>query len=322
MKKILFKRVLITLLILFFILTTMFILIHLAPGNPYINSMKPGMSPEQIEKMLKQKGYYDPIYLKFIKWLKDALKFNFGYSMKYNVPVMEIIFEKLPNTLFITVPSLVFSMALSIKIGVYTAFNKKSFLNKFIEFISMIGLSTPTFLISIFLIKILAFDFGLFPISGIGNVFYNSLFSKIYYAILPITVLTFIHFVSLVRYVRGYMFSVLEKDYIRTYEGFGMTRYDSYKQIGFRNILPNILTIIFLELPNLISGALITETIFVWQGIGKLNYDAVLYRDYPLILGILIVISSTVLVGNLISDILNYYLDKRIEIWWGIKNLR
>lgn len=314
MKKILFKRVLITLLILFFILTTMFILIHLAPGNPYINSMKPGMSPEQIEKMLKQKGYYDPIYLKFIKWLKDALKFNFGYSMKYNVPVMEIIFEKLPNTLFITVPSLVFSMALSIKIGVYTAFNKKSFLNKFIEFISMIGLSTPTFLISIFLIKILAFDFGLFPISGIGNVFYNSLFSKIYYAILPITVLTFIHFVSLVRYVRGYMFSVLEKDYIRTYEGFGMTRYDAYKQIGFRNILPNILTIIFLELPNLISGALITETIFVWQGIGKLNYDAVLYRDYPLILGILIVISITVLVGNLISDILNYYLDKRIEI--------
>lgn len=314
MKKFLVKRILITLFILFFILTAMFVLIHLAPGNPYINSMNPGMSPEQIERMLIQKGYYDPLPIKFAKWLGDVLQLNFGYSMKYDVPVMTMIFEKLPNTLFITIPSLILSLILSVKLGIYIAYYKKGFLNRFVEFFSMLGLSTPTFLIAIFLIKIFAFDFGIFPISGIGDVFDNGIVSKIYYAILPITVLTFIHFVSLVRYVRGYMFSIMEKDYIRTYEGFGMTRYDAYKKIGFRNILPNIFTIIFLELPNLISGALITETIFVWPGIGKLNYDAVLYRDYPLILGILTVISVTVLFGNLLSDILNYQLDKRIGI--------
>lgn len=314
MKKFLIKRIVTTLLILFFILILIFILIHLAPGNPYINSMKPGMSPEQIEKMLVQRGYYDSLPLKFLKWIKGILFFDFGYSMKYNAPVIDIIFEKLPNTLFITIPSFLIALFLSIKIGIYIAFYKNGFLNKFIDIFSMIGLSTPSFLISIFLIKVMALDFGIFPISGIGDVFNNSFKSKIYHAVLPILVLTFIYFVNFVRFVRGYMFSIIEKEYIRTYEGFGMKKYDSVKSVGFRNILPNIFTIIFLEFPNLISGALITETIFVWQGIGKLNFDAVLYRDYPLILGILTIISIIVLFGNLFSDIINYYLDKRIGI--------
>lgn len=314
MKRYLIKRISITILILFGILTLMFILIHVAPGNPYLNSMKPGMSPEEMESLLVQKGYYDPLPVKFFKWISDVLKFDFGYSMKYNVPVMKIIFEKLPNTLFITVPSLLLSLFISIKVGIYIAFYKDGLLNKFINAISMVGLSTPTFLIAIFLIKVLSFDFEIFPISGIGDISENTIYSKIYYSILPIVVLSFINFVGMVRYIKGYMTSVLKKDYIRTYEGFGMTRYEAYKKIGFRNILPNIFTIIFLELPNLISGALITETIFVWQGIGKLNYDAVLYRDYPLMLGILTIIAITVLLGNMFSDILNYYLDKRIGI--------
>lgn len=317
MKKFIIKRLLISLLVLFGICVFVFVILQLSPGNPYMDSMKPGMSPEQIEKMLREKGYYDPMYLKFLKWFVSVLKFDFGYSIKYGQTVNSIILEKLPNTLFLTVPSLFLALVSAVFVGRISAF-KGGFIDKIVDFFSGIGISMPTFLIAIFFIKWFSFDFSIFPISGTGN-FSNKegidfIINKIYYSILPILVLTVIQFSSLVRYVRAFMLSVKNKDYIRTYQGFGMTRYESYKKIGFRNILPNLFTIVFMEVPNLISGALITETIFVWPGIGKLNYDAVFSRDYPLIMGIIIIISFTVLISNLFSDILNFKLDKRIGI--------
>lgn len=317
MKKFLIRRFTISLIILLGICVFMFVLLQLSPGNPYMDSMKPGMSPEQIENMLTQKGYYDPIYLKFIKWFRDILFFDFGYSIKYGQSVGSLIMERIPNTLFITLPAFTFAIILSIFVGRFVAY-KGGFLDKFVDIISGIGISIPTFLFAILFIKWFAFDIKIFQISGTGNlsnkVGMGFILNKIYYAFLPILVLTVIQFSSLVRFVRAFMLSVKKEDYIRTYQGFGMTRYEAYKKIGFRNILPRLLTMIFTEVPNLISGALITETIFVWPGLGKLNYDAVFSRDYPLIMGIIIVISFTVLISNLIADIINYYLDKRIGI--------
>lgn len=317
MKRFIIKRLGISLLILLGICIFMFVVLEFSPGNPYIDSMKPGMSPEQIENMLRQRGYYDPIYLKFFKWFMNVLRFDFGYSIKYGQTVASLILEKLPNTLFLTLPSLILAIILSIYVGRISAF-KGGIFDKFVDFFSGIGISMPTFLIAILFIKWFAFDFSIFPISGTGN-FSNKtgidfLIYKIYHSILPILVLTVIQFSSFVRYVRAFMLSVKNEDYIRTYQGFGMTKYEAYREIGFRNILPSLFTIIFMEVPNLISGALITETIFVWPGIGKLNYDAVFSRDYPLIMGIIITISFTVLISNLLSDILNFKLDKRIGI--------
>ena len=317
MKKFLLKRFTISLIILLGICIFMFVLLQLSPGNPYMDSIKPGMSPEQIESMLRQKGYYDPIYIKFIKWFRDVLTFDFGYSIKYGQSVTTLIFQRIPNTLFITLPALVIAIILSVFVGRFVAY-KGGYLDKFVDMFTGIGISIPTFLLAILFIKWFAFDVKIFPISGTGNLSSTTgidfLLNKIYYAFLPILVLTIIQFSSLVRFVRAFMLSVKKEDYIRTYQGFGMTRYEAYKKIGFRNILPRLLTMIFMEVPNLISGALITETIFVWPGLGKLNYDAVFARDYPLIMGIIITISFVVLISNLLSDILNFYLDKRIGI--------
>ena len=317
MKKFLLKRFTISLIILLGICIFMFVLLQLSPGNPYMDSIKPGMSPEQIESMLRQNGYYDPIYIKFIKWFRDVLTFDFGYSIKYGQSVTTLIFQRIPNTLFITLPALVIAIILSVFVGRFVAY-KGGYLDKFVDMFTGIGISIPTFLLAILFIKWFAFDVKIFPISGTGNLSSKTgidfLLNKIYYAFLPILVLTIIQFSSLVRFVRAFMLSVKKEDYIRTYQGFGMTRYEAYKKIGFRNILPRLLTMIFMEVPNLISGALITETIFVWPGLGKLNYDAVFARDYPLIMGIIITISFVVLISNLLSDILNFYLDKRIGI--------
>ncbi|RRD40512.1 ABC transporter permease [Leptotrichia sp. OH3620_COT-345] len=317
MRKYIIRRILISGVILIGICIFVFVLLQLSPGNPYMDSMKPGMTPEQIEIMLQKKGHYAPISIKFLKWLTLVLKFDFGYSMKYGQPVMTVISERLLNTLFLTVPSLVVSLYISIIVGRYTAYNKE-FFDKITDIISGIGISMPTFLFAILLIKWFTFDISLFPVSGTGELLstdkLSQFFIKIYYAALPISVLTFINFSHFVRYIKGYMSSVKDAEYIRTYRGFGMTEYEAYKKIGLRNILPQIFTMIFTEIPNLISGTLITETIFVWPGFGKLNYDAVLYRDYPLIMGIIIIIAFTVLISNFLSDILNYYLDKRIGV--------
>ncbi len=317
MKRYIMRRIIMLAIILLGICIFSFILLQIAPGNPYMDSMKPGMAPEQIESMLREKGYYDPLYIKFLKWFNSIMKFDFGYSMKYGKPVMELIMDKIPNTLFLTIPSLVISLYISIMVGRYIGYYN-GFWNKFINILTGIGISVPTFLVAILMIKWFALDIPLFPVSGTGRVqstyLTEAILNKIYYGILPVSVLTFIQFSYFVRYIRGYMISVKDTQYIRTYQGFGMTRYKAYKIIGLRNILPQIFTMIFMEVPSLISGALITETIFVWPGLGRLNYEAVLYRDYPLIMGIIVIVALTVLISNFLSDIFNYYLDKRIGI--------
>lgn len=317
MKKYIIRRIMILIIILLGICIFSFILLQIAPGNPYMDSMKPGMTPEQIESMLREKGYYDPLYIKFLKWFNSIMKFDFGYSMKYGKPVMELIMDKIPNTLFLTIPSLIISLYISIMVGRYIGYYN-GFWSRFINILTSIGISVPTFLIAILMIKWFALDIPLFPVSGTGNIqstnLTEAILNKVYYGILPISVLTFIQFSYFVRYIKGYMISVKDNQYIRTYQGFGMTRYKAYKIIGLRNILPQIFTMIFMEVPSLISGALITETIFVWPGLGRLNYEAVSYRDYPLIMGIIVIVALTVLISNFLSDIFNYYLDKRIGI--------
>ena len=317
MKKYIIRRIMILIIILLGICIFSFILLQIAPGNPYMDSMKPGMTPEQIESMLREKGYYDPLYIKFLKWFNSIMKFDFGYSMKYGKPVMELIMDKIPNTLFLTIPSLIISLYISIMVGRYIGYYN-GFWSRFINILTSIGISVPTFLIAILMIKWFALDIPLFPVSGTGNIqstnLTEAILNKVYYGTLPISVLTFIQFSYFVRYIKGYMISVKDNQYIRTYQGFGMTRYKAYKIIGLRNILPQIFTMIFMEVPSLISGALITETIFVWPGLGRLNYEAVSYRDYPLIMGIIVIVALTVLISNFLSDIFNYYLDKRIGI--------
>lgn len=313
MKAFVFRRVIISALIFMGILLFLFVLFEIQPGNPYLNFVKPGMSPQQIDMVLRDKGYYDPFFLKLVKWMRNLLRLDFGYSLQYGKSVVSLILERLPQTLLLTVLALLLSLFLSIQVGRRAAFDEESVYAKVVDVLSGIGISIPAFLIALLLIRVFAFDLGLFPISGSGTMERN-FFSKLSSLVLPVMTLVCMQFSSMVRYVMGFMKSIKEEDFLRTYQGFGMSRYQAYKKIGFRAILPRILTLVFMEIPYLLSGALITETIFVHPGIGKLNYDAVGFRDYPLILGIVSLVSWAVLLSNLLSDVMNYYLDKRIGL--------
>ncbi|MGP1438808.1 MAG: ABC transporter permease [Treponema sp.] len=308
------KRSVTSIFIIIGIVTLLFFLFELQPGNPYLNFIKPGMSPETTKKILKERGYYDSLFSKWKRMSFSLLKLDFGYSLQYSTPVKTLIFQRIPNTLFITIPSLLFAIFISIILGSFSAYYNNSF-STIINFISFIGLCVPAFFISLFLIKIFAFDIELFPISGMKDITASSNFlSYVYHAILPITTLTLLQTFPLVRYVRAFMLSVKTSDAITTYESFGMQKYQAYKKVGMSLVRAKILTMAFMEVPNLIQGALITETIFVWPGIGKLNFDAVLFRDYPLLLGITTITAICVLFSNLILDILNYSFDKRIGL--------
>ncbi len=311
------KRLIISVILLFCIMMLLLLLFELQPGNPYLNFIKHGMPPERIEAMLRDKGYYDPLSVKLTKMLASLLRFDFGYSLQYGIPVRTLILVRLLNTLALTVPALLIAIVLSVLIGRRIAFYPHSMFAKSIDVISGIGICTPAFFIALFLIKLFAFDIPLFPISGmedIGKTGTALLVSRIRYAMLPVTTLTLMQCAPLVRYVRAFMQSVEQEDFIRTYEGFGLTRYTAYKTAGFRAVLPRLITMVFIEVPYLISGALITESIFVWPGIGKLNFDAVQFRDYPVLLGITAMTAVCVLLANLAADLLNYFFDKRMGI--------
>ena len=311
------KRLIISVILLFGITALLFFLFELQPGNPYLNFIKPGMSPERIEAMLREKGYYDPLSIRWTKMLASLLRLDFGYSLQYGVPVTTLILARLPNTLALTVPALLIAVVLSVPVGRRSAFYPHSLFAKGADMLSGIGVCTPAFFIALFLIKAFASDIPLFPISGMEDISQSGkalLLSRFRYAVLPVTTLTLMQCAPLVRYVRSFMQSVKQEDFIRTYEGFGLTRYAAYKSAGFRAVLPRLITMVFMEVPYLISGALITESIFVWPGIGKLNFDAVHFRDYPVLLGITAVTAVCVLLANLIADILNYFFDKRMGL--------
>ena len=249
--------------------------------------------------------------------LASLLRLDFGYSLQYGMPVTTLILARLPNTLALTVPALLIAVVLSVPVGRRSAFYPHSLFAKGADMLSGIGVCTPAFFIALFLIKAFASDIPLFPISGMEDISQSGkalLLSRFRYAVLPVTTLTLMQCAPLVRYVRSFMQSVKQEDFIRTYEGFGLTRYAAYKSAGFRAVLPSLITMVFMEVPYLISGALITESIFVWPGIGKLNFDAVHFRDYPVLLGITAVTAVCVLLANLIADILNYFFDKRMGL--------
>lgn len=314
MDKYIVRRLLSSLVVLFGVSVLIFALVHLQPGNPYLNKINPNTPKEKIEEILVEKGYYDPLHVKYVKWGKDALRLDFGYSLEYGAPVKDIIAERLPNTLVLSLPALLISLALSIPIGIYAAYRQGGVFDRLVNVLTLVGVSIPTFFFAILLIKVFAFDLGIFPISGMTSLKGESgLGDLLRHMALPLIVLTYLNMSSLIRFIRTAMVEELGKDYIRTARGKGLTLAQAIRSHGLKNILTSIITIVTIQLPGLFSGALVTESVFVWPGIGKLNFDAAVYRDYPLIMGLLILTVLVILLSNLLADILYVLVDRRIS---------
>ena len=318
MKKYVFKRLIQTIPVLIGISIIVFVLVKLQPGDPFSSMMDPNVSKEMQEKMLQELGYNDPIIIQYFKWLLRVLQGDFGYSIQFKQPVLSVIFSRLGNTAILSLCSMIISILIAIPCGVISATKQFTKTDYIVTVFAFMGLSIPSFFFGMLLIKVFSVDLGWLPISGMVSTGvalsgFAYAFDIAKHMLLPMVVLALMNTASLMRYTRSDMIEVLKTDYIRTARSKGVRKRSIIYQHALKNELLPLITVVTMQIPSLLSGALLTETIFVWPGIGRLNYNAVMSRDYPLIMGIVMMVAVISLFTNLLADILYAVVDKRVK---------
>ena len=313
MKEKVIKRLISVIPMLFFISIISFLLMQLAPGDPLQAYITPQMHPEDIERIRISMGLDQPIIVQYFKWLVNAVQGNLGYSLVSHRPVIQMIFERIPNTLLITVSALITSILLAIPIGLYAGYKKNSIIDNILNVVSYVGISIPSFWFAMILIYTFSVKLGVLPSVGMRSAGVNTTIDLIKHMIMPIIVLSYYNLCVFTRYIRSSTIGQLREDYVLTQRAYGATT----KEILFKHVLKNtllpVITIFAMALPQLVTGAFITETIFGWPGMGQLGVNAIFGYDYPVVMGITMISSLMLIVGNLLADILYQLVDPRIK---------
>lgn len=317
------KRLGAALIMLIGVTAVIFCIIRLQPGNPFLNMIQYDTDPAFLETKLQEIGYYDPLPVQYGKWLWRTLQFDLGYSIQYRAPVAALVADRFGNTLILALSSFALSTLISIGIGVLSAMYPNSFWDRALTVLSFIGVSIPVFFFGLLLIKVFGYDLAVLPFSGIETI--GSSYTGVERAldigrhmILPVTASALTQTAALLRYTRSSILSTVSEDYMKTAQAKGMTKKQAVIRHGMRNARVSIITVLCNRLPDLLSGALIVETVFVWPGIGLLNYQAILMQDYPLIMGIALLLAVIVIGCNLLSDVLCILADPRVRNSSGV----
>lgn len=307
--------------LLFGISLIIFIIIHLAPGGPVEiqTEMQLKASAQARENLKKLYGLDKPLHIQYLDWLKRSVRLDFGKSFVDGKDVLKKIAERVPVTLTINILSLILIFITAIPIGVLSATKRYSLFDKLSTIFVFIGFSTPTFWLALLLMILFGVYLGALPISGIQSIdiselgFFGRLWDWLKHLILPVSVSAFGGIAGLSRYSRSSMLEVIQQDYIRTARAKGLKETDVILRHAFRNALMPVVTILGLSIPGLIGGGVIFETIFGIPGMGQLFFSSVMARDYPTIMGMLLIIALLTLIGNLLADISYAVIDPRIR---------
>jgi len=320
-----------------------FLLMHSAAGS-YVPglSLNPNLTPKDVEQLRSELGLDQPIYVQYLDWIGVAwvmqkvglagvlvgahditpglLQGSFGHSMVDGTAVGGQIFERLPNTILLTLSAILLGVLLSIPLGVMGALRRGSKLDHFFSFLSIAGVAIPQFWLGLMLILIFSVkfhDWGLpfLPSSGTTTPFTGGdLLDRLAHLVLPAVVLSFFYLAIWSRYTRSSMLEVLSQDFVRTARAKGMSERRVTYLHGLRNAVIPLVTLVGLELPGLVSGALVVEAVFSWPGIGLLAFQRALAYDYTMVLGIVTFAAVLVVLGNLVSDLLYAAVDPRIRL--------
>ncbi|PYZ95925.1 diguanylate cyclase [Alteribacter lacisalsi] len=290
-----------------------FFLINLAPGGPS-SVMRMDASPEERQAMIDRLGLDDPVPVRYVQWLGDAVRGDFGTSFSTSEPVTDRVMSRIPYTLELTVFTIVFSVFFGILFGIIAAMKRGGFREYSINFISVIGLSVPGFWLGIMLILLFSVQLGWLPSSGVGPRGADFSFTGwIAHLIMPVLILSTTILPNIVRFTRSSMLEVVSQNYIRTARAKGAKESLVIYVHALRNALIPVVSIIGVLIPRLLSGAVITEAIFGWPGIGSLIIEAARGRDYPLVMGVTIFVTIVVIVCNLIVDMIYSKIDPRVK---------
>jgi len=299
-----------------------FVVIHLAPGEPVEmqTALSPKASAKSRERLREYYGLDKPLHVQYISWLGRLSRLDFGRSFAPDGrPVIDKIKERIPVTLSINLVALLLEFGLAIPIGIIAATNRNSLIDKGITLFVFIGFAVPTFWLSLLMMYVFGVKLGILPISGLHSLGGDKLTGFAWlldtakHLVLPLGVATFGALAGLSRYTRATMLEVLGQDYITTARGKGLPERVVIYRHALRNALLPIITILGFSLPGLIGGSVIFETIFAIPGMGQLFYQGVMSRDYPLVMGILVIGALLTLIGNLLADLLYAVADPRIR---------
>ncbi len=320
MIKLLIKKLVILILTFVGISFVTFVVINISPGKPQdVLDFSTKISYEAKQRLVKLYGLDKPIHIRYFEWFKRFIKLDFGHSFKDGKPVIKKIFARLPATLLLNVLSISFIFIFGCLFGILAAMYQNKMLDKIISLFVFLGYSIPKYWLAIICMILFGIKLRLLPISGLRSVNfeYLSFFGKVFdiakHLILPVCISAFAGIAGLTRYIRASMIEQLNSEYIK----FAISKGCSKKKIvfshAFRNVLIPVVTILGLSLPDLIGGSFIFETIFAYPGMGRLGYEAIVSRDYPLIMGISVIVAFLTLLGNFLADILYIVVDPRVK---------
>lgn len=317
-----------------------FLLILAAPGDPVTRlTFNPNATPEGLAQQRRLLGLDQPPMTQYLYWLigndftqidvnadgtpdvqgnrRGLLRGDLGLSLTYKRPVLELIVERIPATLRLTLPSFLIIYTLGITIGLLSAVNHNRWFDQLARVLSVLGTVVPSFWLALILIIVFSVQLGWLPLTGMRDVTETgeqSLGELIPHMVLPITVLTFGGIGPLIRYVRATALEVLRQDYIRTARAKGLTNQTIWTRHVIRNALIPVATFIGPAISGMLSGAVIIEHIFSWPGMGRLTIQAATARDYPLVMGFVLIGAILYIIGLIISDVLYGILDPRIRL--------
>ena len=298
------ERLLLSIPILFGVILLIFIMLRIVPGDPITTMLGEHVDLRTIEKIKVEMGLDKPLYIQFFKYIVNILRGDFGTSYRLNRNVSKIIIEAFPNTLKLALSSALFAWILGISTGIVSAIYKNKFIDRLFMTGALMGVSMPIFMLALGLQYLLAFKFPIFPVSG-----YDSILSMI----LPAIALGWNSAGSIARMTRSNLVEVLREDYIRTARAKGLNEADVIISHALKNALLPIVTMMALQLSSMLSGAVITESIFGIAGEGRLAVNAKETRDMPLLQGTVIFTTILIILGNLLADVLYSIIDPRIR---------
>ncbi|WP_456420346.1 ABC transporter permease [Thermovibrio sp.] len=296
-----------------------FLIIKLAPGDYFTQlELNPSISKETIEELKRLYGLDQNLFVQYFKWLVNALQFNLGYSFAYHKPVLDLIGERLLNTLELTLTSFFLSWLIAVPLGIVAGVYRGKLLDRAITLFSLFGISVPNFFLA-FLFMYFAAKTGLFPIGGVVSQNYDYLpwwakiLDRLWHMAVPLSVLVIGSIAGLLRLVRSTIIDELNKDYVKVAIAKGLPYRAVVMKHAFRNALNPFLTLIGFDIAGLLSGAALVEIITAWPGMGRLMFEAVMSQDLFLVMGSLYIGGIMLVIGNLIADLLIALNDPRIR---------
>ena len=322
MTRYIIRRILQAIPILLILSALLFFMVRAAPGGPLAAAERnPNVTQEQIALLKKKLGLDQPLLVQYLRWMGGIFQGDLGQSIKFNRPVSEMIAERIPNTLLLVGVAFLITLLVALPVGILSARRPYSIFDYIATTLTFIGQSLPVYWLGLALILVFYVALNnpvtgapLFPSGGMYSVGKEgNLPNLIWHLVLPVTALSAEWTAWYSRFLRSSMLDVMHEDYVRTARAKGLTERVVYYKHALRNAILPLVTLIALDLPSLFAGALFVETIFSWPGMGRLFWDAARGRDYPVLMGVVMINSVLIIAANIAADLLYGMLDPRVK---------